>query len=88
MRYFIKAWRDEDGRDNRARGAFREDCEHLLPNPPHAGVWGRPKPLELDSLPKRVREPLERDGFYLESLGSNLQADEPNRTPPTSSQRH
>jgi hypothetical protein len=88
MRYFITAWLNEDGADNRARGAFREGCEHMLPKPRRAGVWQLPKPLDLDKLPKRIRVALERDGYYLESLGSRLDEGEPNRSPPDRSRQH
>ena len=88
LQYFIKSWRDGEGRDNRARGAFREGCEHMLPSPRHAGVWSRPKPLNLDDLPKRIREPLERDGYYLETLPMPLEKGASKSPPPAKPEQH
>jgi hypothetical protein len=69
MRYFIKRWVDSNGRSLRARGAFREGCEHLLPEPrDKRGVWSAPKPFDIGQAPQEIRSALERDGFFLQTL--------------------
>ncbi|MDF2115664.1 hypothetical protein PY365_08790 [Roseiarcaceae bacterium H3SJ34-1] len=78
----IVTWVNSDGQIDHAMGAFREGCQHLLPEPSWAGSWTLPKPFDIQKLPALKRMQLVHEGFYFETIIRPIGAGEANMTPP------